>query len=626
MDNSQKTSSSGSAVKLREQTDAFSGAHARLALQQYRQSLRESKRIGDQSKSGWALVQMAMVLRGQRQYPMSLQLLEEAHAIFGQTRNTAGLAVTFYEMSYCNRELDRNALALEYGQTAIKLFQELGHLNDLAWAYDNLAIVFFNTFKRHESLTFAKKARTIHLENHSDVGLAWNSCHLGVLYLELGFPAKAEKLFQESREKFKILNHQQGLAWAILGLATVYRGQCKFVQAQDLIKNAKSIYKSLDLKDRVGWCILHEAAIKRFQGNDEDALLMNKRAVQLFSPLRNHDGVGWSLFQIGQILRDRGQFLKSWQTLREALNLHTDIANRKGVAWVENEWGKTYLELNDIAHSKESFIKAKVIAEQLGDGPLKIDVEKNLASLHLDEGNLQKAATLLDHVGTQVAEIESRDVEAENYLEKARYYLIMGEAKKARRWVDIADTLVERSGLHRLRPRLDVFKGEVLVSEGRFEDAEDVLKDAVQLAKKFSQRHIKARALLGLAQELIRQNSTKNLSGILSQIEKDVRVISTRKLKAKFLMVKGLAVFRTTGRFDNKTFGLALEAMKSSGLVVLRKQSLSVLIEIAEGAGLEREILSLKNDMKELLDQGPVDLHLVRPAKDLFVLPVSMVS
>jgi len=614
------------ALKLREQADAFSGGNARTALQKYRQHLRESKRNGDQAKSAWALVQMAMVLRGQRQYLLALQLLDEARNDFSQIRNNAGLATTYYELSYCNRELDRNALALEYGQLAIRFFQGLGRTDDLGWVYDNIAVVYLNTFKRHESLTYAKKARAIFSEHKSSVGLAWNACTLGTLYSEMGLFPQSEEFFLEALERFNSLSHKQGLAWASLGVATIYRGRCKFPEAQDFINQAKAIYKQLGLKDRVGWCLLNESAIKRIQGKDEEAMLINKRCVQIFGPLRNHGGLGCSLFQIGQIYRDRGLFLKSWQTIREALNLHIDIGNRKGIAWGENDWGKTYLELNDINHARESLVKAKVLSEQLGDGSLKVEVDKNLASLHLDEGNLQKAVRLLDHVGIKAGEFQNRNIEAESYLEKARYYLMMGEIKKARYWINIVDSIIERNNLYRLKPRLFVFLGEVFAAEGKYDSVQAVLHDAVVMAKRFSQRHIKTKAQLGMIQELIRVKSSKNLSTLLGQVEKDVRMLSSRKVKAKYLVLKGLSIYRMHGRVDNKIFTQAVEALKSSGLAVLHKQTLSIMAEIYKMAGMEKELITSKNDMKDLMDDGPVDLHLVRSVSDIFEYPISMVS
>jgi len=321
----------------------------------------------------------------------------------------------------------------------------------------------------------------------------------------MGFYPQAEKLFREARKNFEKIGHRQGKAWATLLLSFVYRGICNFSQSEDYMKESRLIYKELDLKDRVGYCLLNEAAIKRLVGKDEEAMLVNKRAIQLFSPLRNHEGVAWGLFQVGQILRDRGQFLKSWQTLREALNLHTDIANKKGMGWAQNDWGRTYIELNDLTHAREVLVKAKVLADVLDEGPLKAEVNKNLAHLCIEEGLIQKASQYLDQAISISQKVQSRDCEAESFLERARYYLILDECQKAREWINAADTLIEKNNLYRLKSVLGLYLGEIFAQEGKLDSAKAMLNDVLEWSNRLHQRANRAMALIGLVQLKIKK-------------------------------------------------------------------------------------------------------------------------
>ncbi|MCB4756298.1 MAG: tetratricopeptide repeat protein [Elusimicrobia bacterium] len=630
MDNSPNTSNTATLspeVLLREKVESFDPATAQSTLQKFRQSLRESKRVGDQKKVGWLLIQIAMVLRGQRQYNAAHQVLEKARDVFNLLHDNLGLATVLLELSYVNRELVRNALALEYGHQAVKMFQEAGRTLELAWAYDNMAVIRFNMYQRHESMTFAKKARAIFMEFGSKVGMAWCACNLGNVYTEMGYYPQADQYYSEAVKIFTGLKHKQGLAWALLGLAMTHKEQCKFDSAQTYLFKAKQIFKELGLKDREGWCLLNEAAVKRALGSNDEAMLINKRAIQLFGPMRHHDGVAWGLFQIGRIFGDRGQFLKAWQTLREALNLHTDISNRKGIGWGENDVGHVYLELNDISHARECFIKARVMAEQLDEGLLKVEVDKNIARLNVEEGLLQKAAGLLEECTSFCQKFQAKSVEMEVCLERARYSLIIGELEKARDWVEAAESLMESHNLLHLKPVINIFTAEIMAGQNKIKAAIQMLQEALQLANKFQQRRQRAEALLGLVQLLGKNGASSQLTLFLYQLEKDIRVLSSRKLRGKYLFVKGLLSSATQHSMDDKFLTQGIQVVEAAGLPVVQRQLLEVLLHVYRRHGSTKEQQDCQQDIKLLLEKGPVDLHLIHPRPEIFdILPVSLTS
>ncbi len=617
----------GPGVLFREGVDLFFKGDAQGALHYFRQVLKHARKSSDQNNVAWSLLHIGMVLRDQRQYETCIEILEEAQSIFAGLKNERGGAAVLQELSSANRELDRNALALEYAHQSLKIYHNLGKTLDLAWGYDNMSVIHLNLFHRHESLTYAKKARELFLEFGSLQGLAWNACNLASLYFEMSFFGKAERYYSEAIRTFNQLKNKQGAAWAELGLATVYRAQVRFDLALTSLDHAKTLFKDLGQKDRVAWCLLNQAAIKHMIGDNEDALLINKRAIQLFSPMRNHDGVAWALFQIGQILRDRGQWIKAWQTFRESMNLHTDINNRKGIGWDENDWGATYLELNDLSHARESLVKSKVIADQLDDGSLRVEVDKNVARLHIEEGMLQKAANLLEQTEQACRRVQAKKTEAEVLIERARFFILIGDLGKARQCIRQASGLVQIHNLVRLKPLVGLYLGEILASEGKIEEAVKVWKDVVQLSTKLQQKKHRTEALLGIVQILANQNMPSQVAIMLLQIEKDIRLLSSRKLRAKFLAVKGWINFIQTDLMDIKSFTHSLQILQTTGLPIVERHVLGLFAELYRQNGREKERAEIETSIRHLLEKGSVDLHLVMPRHVVFKsLPISVVA
>jgi len=616
----------GPGVLFREGMDSLTRGDSKAALQHFRQVLRHSKKAGDKNNIGWALYHMGMVFEGQRQYTEMAQILEQARALFIENDNKFGLASVFHALSLANRELDRNALALEYANQAVKLFQGLGRTLDLAWAYDNLALIHFNLFHRNEILTYAKKARAIFLEFNSQMGLAWNGCNLAWLYSEMGYYDRAKRYYNESFKIFSNLKSKQGMAWSLFGLAMVQRSEYNFDEALKTFEKSRTLYKELDQKDRLGWAFLNEAAILRAMGLETESILYNKRGLQLFSPLRNHNGVAWGFFQIGQIYRDRGQFVKAWQTLREALNLHNDIANKKGVGWASNEIGRTYLDLTDISHARECFIRAKVLAEQLDLGPLKVEVDKNITRLYMEEGLIQKAATQLDLILEQCNKLSARETQVEALLERVRYFCLMGQIKEANDTLLEAETIMLKNNLNRLKDVIKIYKGEILVGLKKTDEAYQVWMEALRQAKENAHRKIYAEALLGLIQIHMKNNDVAQMTPLLIELEKFVRALSSRKIKAKFLILKGMHVFMRSRIIDARIFNQSLQIISSSNLTVLERQTVDLMSDIYHEARKEKEKANCEDLIQRLLNQGSMDLRLVRPRREFFPqLPVSLI-
>ncbi len=570
------------------------------------------------------MVIIALVFRGQRQHLRAIIILDEARGLFSSAENEYGLASAYHELAFANRELGRNTVALDQAHKAVSIFEKLRRALESAWALDNLSVIHSNLFQRHESLIFAKKARAIFAQHGSQDGLGWNACHLAHLYLGMGFHSRAHRLYTEAIDIFTKLESQQGKAWGLLGLATVHRALCQFRAADDLLIEAKGIYEELGLVERVGWCLLHQAALKRVGGQNDPALLLNKRALQLFSPLRINEGVAWGLFQAGQIFRERGQLVKAWQTVREALNLHTDLSHRAGMGWAEKELGKIYLELNDQAHARECFIRAKIAADQLDAGPLKAEVDKNLAGLCMDEGLFQKAFELLEKAEALCQKIEAYDIQAEVRIARAHYHLMIGDAARARLSVEAANDLIRKHEFHRLKTAVGVTLGEILMAEGKVENAVSVWNSVATIAKPLGHRRHRAEALLGLAQAQRPQKTPTQFAAMIYQIEKDVRALGSRKLRGKLLLVKGLLTAGASGPVDARFIDQGIQVLEAAGLSALQRQALGALTRFYQRSGLKQEADRCAVQTRQLLQGGSVDLHLIEPRPELIdILPVS---
>ena len=602
--------------------DEFPGS-----LKQVRLNLKQSQKEGNKNKVGWALLHMGVALRDKIQDGSILRLFEQARIHFEEMNNKQGLAAVYFELSLIHKEMERNAIALEYAHQARTLFEELGQSLEMAWAFDNLAAIHFKMFHRQEIFVYAERARSLFLEFNSKIGLAWNSCTLAGLYADSGNYSKAERFYAEAFQAFKILRNTKGKAFSLLGLGMVLRDQYRLPEALKVLARAKTMYKKLGLKDKIAWCLLNEGCIKRMMGKEKEAVQANQQALHLFSPTRNNAGVAWGLFQIGQVHRDRGQYVKSWQALRESLNLHTDVAHKKGMGWAQNEWGKTYFELNDQSHAKDCFLKAKDVADRWNEPPLKVEVDKNLGRMNMEEGLLLRASGLLEKAQAQAKQLIIGETKIEINLEQARLSILLGDLSKAAAIIRETESMQERRDALRFKPIILIFKGETLALQGQWDEALDVFKKAYQVAGKMEHRRVRAEALMGIIQIEILKKKGRRLQRAFDELEKEVRALSSRKLKAKYLHLKALYHWKTGKSVDTRLFNQCIQILNNSKLLVLQRLTLLHLSDLYRQVDKQKERRDVVDHIQHLLREGPVDLHLIRPRYEFRAdLPLSLVA
>lgn len=614
-------------VLFQEFVHALSKDKARALFQELRQRLRRAEKSRDPIAVSFAYLHMAMVFRGQRNYASAINMLAKSQTGFESENHQVGLAALYEELACVNRELSRNALALEYSQKAVQLYQELQKPLELAWVYDNMAVIFLNMARRQESLLYAKKARVIFQEHDNPTCLAWNACNLGNLHQEMGAYPEAKKYYEEALKTFEALKIKQGIAWCLLWLGMLARTQTDFKPAEKYLQKAWKAFEALDLRDRAGWAVLNLAGIKWAQGKLAEATTLNKKALQMFGPLRNNDGLAWGIFQNAQILRDQGRLTNAWQLVRQSINLYSHIASQKGTGWAECELGEIYLMLADQSHARECFLKAKNLAEKLELLPLRAEVEKNQANVFLELGLLRSSEAALRSSEEMCKRLHAIEIQGEVLLAKVRGAIVMSDWTAAHDYIDQASETIESYGLMRLRPALDICLGEWFMAQSRPAEAMQVFIEALDRAEEQDQRLSVIEATLGMVQAARAMKTAKRALNRLSEVEKKIRTIGSRKMRAKFLVIEAVMNFEMNGLLDTRPLRQALQIVEETGLIMLKRQFLELFVRLCEKGDRSDEKMFFKNELDALLTHSQTDVkHITSRDKILDLFPVSVVS
>ncbi|MFN0117682.1 MAG: tetratricopeptide repeat protein [Elusimicrobiota bacterium] len=610
-----------------ESVESFSRKVANAKLKELNRQFNKARVSSDDVRAGFSLVNMASVYQGQRQYHEMVKVLTLAKDIFLKISHDYGLAFVYQELSFANRELVRNSLAMEYAHKALTLFQGLGATFELGWAYDNIAMVFFNRGQRREAIIYAKKAKAIFLEFSSDVGLAWNSCTFATIYQDSGEHQKSIESYQYAISKMREVHSQNGLAWSLLGLGTIYRSLCQFDLAEKYILEAKNLYESMDLIDRVAYCCLHLAAIIRQRGKVSEAYQLNRKALKIFGPLRESNGMAWTLFQIAQILRDQGFIVKAWQIFNQAIGLHSDLYWRVGIGWSENDLGIAYALLTDSVHARECFNKVIEIANQIDNKPLLAKAELGKLNLSLTQGDLEAFARQQGMIKDLQGTIKSKEFDIEFGLLEAKYFICKDQFSEAKEKLISVGKMIKECKADRFLAEWNLIQGELQVCQKNMSAAVENWKQAAQCGIEYSQKFIEINARLGLIQLEACTLEGQDVLQKLSKIEAETRLMNARGIRAKCLGIRAFIEQKKNGHFSEKHFLQAIRSLHSAGAYLAEKQILEFAIQTAIDLGLSLEAGEFKGSLKELESILGSNLNLITTRKEFFkVLPVSIIS
>jgi hypothetical protein len=208
----------------------------------------------------------------------------------------------------------------------------------------------------------------------------------------------------------------------------------------------------------------------------------------------------------------------------------------------------------------------------------------------------------------------------------ARHALIVHDLGGARRCLHQALTVIDRSGLQELRPVWSLCQAELYVLESKYDAAKAVLAAALKLCESTKMPIVGVEIAIALLQLNTPEKFSFSNSELLS-LQKKVRVLGLRKLKAKLLALRALQAHRETNVLNLDFCDQALEVLSKADLSFLRWEFLDVFAECCRREGNEAQAKSFDASRRLIemrLAGNAKQLHSRVPLLD--IIPISIIG
>jgi len=259
------------------------------------------------------------------------------------------------------------------------------------------------------------------------VGLGKVYLNIAIQYIGKGHYGKAIKYLKKSKKIFKDYDVQDSLGRTYFNISSVYVKMQKYDEAVKYVGFAKKIYKIENMLDEYYSADINLAMIYFHKGEIEKGFNSLNDAEMYFERSGNINWILQIYWKKAKLHEGRAEFDEAVKYYNKCKNIYLASDSQLGVLRAEFSMAHIYVIRGDVESARIICLKIKNAIKNTPWSHLKFNVDRALASISLDEGNIIEAKNILIqtrkrmNAKNQLAEI------AELELQLGNVYYMLGE-------------------------------------------------------------------------------------------------------------------------------------------------------------------------------------------------------
>jgi eukaryotic-like serine/threonine-protein kinase len=458
------------------------------------------------------------------------ELRTEYHLMIGDSLATVYEGQDFMAANIAHHYVEGNdhKKALPYliiaGERARTIFA-----NDQALKHYQKALDIIATFEESEREREFAKGKDIVLEGMGDVFLLTGKHDDALEH----YIALLEEIEIEKTRRSDVLRK----------MGTVYINKGENEKALELLSDAEqSFVGSTDdenIRITIGRIRFTRARIFRSQGVYSEAMKDIEDGIRLVGNEGNFRERGEAYNNLGNIYVDQGEYFRAVEMYNQSLKLREEISDQKGIAEAYNNLGGVlYYELGDYSKSAEMFEKGLDIMLKIGFMVGIAGGYNNLGSIYQDLGRYEEARTMHEKSLAIRGEIGDVPGIAMSFANLGSVNLDLNELETAMTQLETSLVMQREMQVRVFQPQTFIWQAEVLLKQGKLDEARRVAGDALIEAQETSQKGNEGKAKRVLAMiNLERLRSEEDPVGnelankVLQQLNESLEILVNVKME-----------------------------------------------------------------------------------------------
>ncbi len=345
----------------------------------------------------------------------SSYLAQEALNLAQQANFKKGIAAATKNLAICNYVNGKSDIAIKQFIEAIKLFEELKEVSELAHCYSQMGIAYYLQYQYDNALKYYDKSIELYKKTTNKKDLAGVYINQGVSYTYVKKMDLAEINYNEALKIYQEINYEPGFGPAYNSLAKIYYAKKEYNKAISYYKLAEQYslksnnkYHLITNYNSLATCYKELKEYEIAKTYSEKSIAISKEVGSVERELFCHETMADILFSMGDYKNAYASF-QNYASLKDTLfnqDKNDAIAEMQAKFDVEkNQQKVTEIELkkkiDDEANTKQRLLFIVVI----------IVILISLVFTMIVVRNKQKVNSLLEQKNTAIqANLEQKEV------------------------------------------------------------------------------------------------------------------------------------------------------------------------------------------------------------------------
>jgi tetratricopeptide (TPR) repeat protein len=305
-----------------------------------------------------------------------------------------------------------------------------------------------------------------------------------------------------------------------------------------LLDEAEALARLLNDRARLGWVLTGKANIRRATGDFDGAMAAGQQALDLAFELGDGALQGQAFYNLGQANYAIGNFIRAAELLRNNVEASDRESGGPTTGWLSRTqaWlARTLSELGAFTEGRRHGEKALRLATLEDQGYTPIVVHGCLGHLYLTQGDLEHATQVSDQGLALCRASGNRDWLPGIAARLGYAYTLQGYPVEGRALLEEGISVSIRTGAVQNRSRWVAWLSEVCRLEGRYDEAWQHVRQALDLARQQKARGDEAFALyqLGVVQAHAEPPDAEQAESLYQQALTLAQELGMRPLQAR---------------------------------------------------------------------------------------------
>jgi tetratricopeptide (TPR) repeat protein len=290
------------------------------------------------------------------------------------------------------QEPDRS---ISLAKKGIVLAEKIGFKQGASICLNVLGLSYYNLSKFDSAQLCWNKRYQLVSGTNDKRGIASTCDNLSIICIHYGRIKDALDLRKRTLAIYDSLKDATSLANGYTWIGNIYKEQAEYSLALEYYLKAERIYEVENDVTNIGYPLLNISSVYRYMKIYDKAKDFALQAWNKFGEINYTKGVGVSLYRLAIIYSEEKDFDNAIKTLLRAKETFEEIKDAYFLTLTNMLLGTCYHDSGNSDLASVFYNDALVTARSIGDIILKSSILQNIATIHYDKHDFQKALTYL---------------------------------------------------------------------------------------------------------------------------------------------------------------------------------------------------------------------------------------